>query len=77
MDNKGHHLEVRGAIHRLDLRMVDLTLTSQKLRQSLKILSGMLWGARPPDLTAAAEHLGITEETLTEEALREALGLDQ
>ena len=44
----GHHLEVRGAIHRLDLRMVDLT--SQKLRQyweSLKILSGTLWGLDP------------------------------
>jgi len=41
----GHHLEIRGAIHRLKLKMVDLT--SQKLRQcwkSLKILSEPLWG---------------------------------
>jgi len=41
----GHHLEVRGAIHCLDLRVVDLT--SQKLRQyweSLILLSETLWG---------------------------------
>ena len=66
-------LEVRRAIHRQQLKMVDLT--SQKLRQyweSLKILSETPWGLHLQSGLLSAERLGITEQ-----ALREALGLDQ